>query len=167
MKLLRLFALLLVIFAISGGAMSVALADEAADGVTRQKFVELFPSDIKPAFTQSTVLKLNAIVRRSLDAINEYDEIIKEVRIAVDKAVSENVVPGLKEQAEQKIAQITVLSEVSKSALGDMMIAVKKLRHSDELFNRAILAGMIDFVEDVEREISAQQAKLEKMLNGA
>ena len=166
MKLLRLFALLLLIFTVSGGAMSVVIADdEAVDGVTRQKFVELFPSDLKPAFTQNTVVKLNAIVRRSLDAINEYDEIIKDVRVAVDKVVTENAVPDLKEQAGQKVAQITVLDQASKSALSDMMAAATELRNSDEVFNRAILAGMVDFVEDVEREIAAQQIKLTKILS--
>lgn len=163
MRLLRLFTLLWMVFAVNGSMISLAFAEEASGGVTRE-FVELFPEDLQPAFTQSTVLKLNAIVRRSLDAISEYDEIIQDVRIAVEKAVSSQAIPGLKERAQEKVAMISVLDESAKSALKDMQAAATELRNSDEVYNSALLYGMMDFVEDVEREISAEHDKLENML---
>lgn len=166
MRLLRLFTLLGMVFAVSSSMMSIAFAEESSGGVTKE-FVELFPEDLQPAFTQSTVLKLNAIVQRSLDAITEYDEIIEDVRIAVEKAVSLKEVPGLKEIAQEKVAMVSALDESAKSALKDMQAAATELRNSDEVYNSALLYGMVDFVEDVEREIAAQHNKLEKMLEAA
>ncbi len=161
MKFIRLFVLLLVTCGFTGHS---AIAEEA-DTVARKKIVELLPEDFQPAFTKETVVKLNAIVRRSFDAINEYDDNIKKIRTVVSESAKSGASKESMEMAQQKLAHVKVLNEKSKAALKDMMAAATELRNSDEIYNKAILAGMIDFVEDVEREISAQQNKLEKMLS--
>jgi len=165
MKNIQIFMTVWLAFSLNVSVATMAFAEQAK---SKQKIVELLPEDFKPAFTRETVIKLNAIVRRSYDVIDEYDAIIDDVRGAVEQAVStEMAEQETPEEAEQKIAQITTLAERSKHALSDMMAAVKKLKASDEEYNTAILAGMIDFVEDVEREISAEGVKLEEMLEAA
>lgn len=162
MKLLRLFVLLLVTCGFAGQSV---FAEEVAPAPTKE-IIELLPEDFKPAFTKETVIKLNAIVRRSFDAINEYDDNIGEVQSVVKSAKSDASEEAM-EMAKKKLAEVDVLNKQSKSALKDMMAAATELRNSDEVFNAAILAGMIDFVEDVEKEISDQYAQLEKMLSAA
>ncbi len=163
------FVSLLVVSFLVSGVFGIAVADNQtakADADSRD-FIELFPSDIKAPFTQKTVTKLNAIVRRSYDAINEYDDIVDGVRVSVNKAASPEAVPGLKARAEEKVAKIYELDEASKSALADMMAAAKELRSSDELFNNAILEGMIQFVEEVENEIGSERVALDSKLESA
>lgn len=46
-------------------------------------------------------------------------------------------------------------------ALTDIAAAAARLEASDEVYNAAILAGMVDFVTDVDREISAALAGLD------
>jgi len=64
--------------------------------------------------------------------------------------------------AQEEIAQIDALSKRSQLALDDMTSAVKTLKASGEFYNATILAGMVTFVEDVEREVSAKSAMLMK-----
>lgn len=142
-----------------------ASAQKDTNSIARQQIVELLPEDFRPAFTRETVIKLNAIVRRSFDAINEYDNEIKDIRNSVAEAANSGATTASKMAAKAKMSTITSLEQRSKAALTDMKAAEKELRASDEHYNAAILAGMIDFVEDVEREISAQTSKLQNQLN--
>ena len=118
---------------------------------------ELTAENFHPAFTKSTVIKLNAIVSRSLDVINEYDSIIGSAK------------SNSSEMTEQDTAvqfeRLRELSVLSKLILADMLVAEKELKASDEVYNSAILAGMKDFVSDVEREVSAQSDKFTQLLS--
>lgn len=135
------------------------------EGNADREFIELSPSDIKPPFTQKTVLKLNAIVRLSYDAINEFDRILEETRSTISDVANsnDNTVTSTK-NAQQKVKKIHELDQVSKSALEDIMSAANKLRNSDEEYNNAILEGMIQFVEEVEKEISQEKTHLDTLL---
>ncbi|GAB2188809.1 hypothetical protein MAH1_04160 [Sessilibacter sp. MAH1] len=157
MKYLRLFILALVASTFIGNTVS---AEELQSTVAKKEIVELLPEDFKPAFTRETVIKLNAIVKRSFDAINDYDDSIREVRAVVADAMKPDATDDAKQIAMKKISHINDLMQASKSALMDMKAAEVELRNSGEEYNSAILAGMIDFVEDVAREISAQEKNL-------
>lgn len=150
--------MVLIAFFVNAGMMSSAYADAVQKTEAGKEIVELQPRDFKPAFTRDTVIKLNEIVRRSHAVISQYDEIVKGIRASVKAASPE---------AKGKVSQIGALAKESKVALSDMMDAVKVLKASGEEYNSAILAGMIDFVQDVEREVSAQQVTLEKILSAA
>lgn len=167
MKFFRFLSLLAISLVLSAGVISSAFAENSAGQEEEREFIELFPSDIKAPFTQKTVTKLNAIVRRSYNAINEYDDIVDDIRVSVNKAASDEAVPGLKQRAEEKLEKIYLLDEASKNALSDIMAAAKELRSSDEEFNNAILEGMIEFVEDVEKEIGEERAMLNSKLQSA
>lgn len=167
MKFIKFLSSLALLLVLSFGLVGGAVADNASGKVEERDFIELFPTDIRVPFTQKTVTKLNAIVRRSYNAINEYDEVVDDIRVTVKKAASDEAVPGLKQRAEEKLQKIYVLDEASKSALIDMKTAAKELRSSDEEFNNAILEGMIDFVKDVEREIRVERVTLDEALKSA
>lgn len=167
MKFIKFLSSLALLLVLSFGLVGGAVADNASGTVEERDFIELFPTDIRVPFTQKTVTKLNAIVRRSYNAINEYDEVVDDIRVTVKKAASDEAVPGLKQRAEEKLQKIYVLDEASKSALIDMKTAAKELRSSDEEFNNAILEGMIDFVKDVEREIRVERVTLDEALKSA
>lgn len=167
MNFFRFLSSLAVLVVLSVGMVSSAFAESSSGKVEEREFIELFPSDIRVPFTQETVTKLNAIVRRSYDAINEYDDVVDDVRVSVNKAASDEAVPGLKQRAEEKLGKIILLDKISKNALTDIMAAAQELRSSDEEFNNAILEGMIDFVKDVEREIRVERVTLDKALESA
>ncbi len=167
MNIFKISSMLLLAIAACTGVGNMALADQSASQTDEREFIELFPSDIKAPFTQETVTKLNEIVRRSYDAINEYDDVIEGIRVSVKKASSKQTVPGLKQRAEEKVEKIYSLDEASKTALTDMVLAAKELRGSDEVYNAAILEGMMQFVEEVEREISTERNHLDNLLESA
>lgn len=120
----------------------------------------LLPVDFKPAFTRSTVIKLNEIVKRSYSVINEYDDLIKTQQIRhMDEpliTVSSNVMQP-KKLDETKIK---ALQNRAYTAHQDMQRAVTQLRSSDEYYNKAVLAGMQNFVKDVNIEVNQYQGML-------
>ncbi|MCY7294899.1 hypothetical protein [Alteromonas sp. a30] len=130
--------------------------------LSQQELVELYPTDFKPAFTRDTVIKLNAIVHRSYDVINTYDAIIADVKRSIKHTESNN---KLTPEAKAQLTRITKLADESKKILADMKVAIDELNASKEDYNPAILAGMLDFVQDVEREIAKQEKKMAAMLN--
>jgi len=130
--------------------ISLLLVFNAMSCLSRENF--------HPAFTKNTVLKLNAIVSKSLDVINEYDSVMGQVRRVKKTPIEE-------QNLSNEIERINQLSSQSKQILSEMLLAEKVLKDSDEVFNRAILAGMVDFVSDVEREVTAQSQLLSQSLS--
>jgi hypothetical protein len=131
---------------------------------SQQKFVELLPKDFKPAFTRETVIKLNAIVRRSYNVINEYDAVIEKTYSSVMQISKSEADQQKITETKQQVSVIQNLEQRSSVALSDMMSAVGVLKRSGEEHNKAILAGMIDFVKDVNQEISKKNAKMNSLL---
>lgn len=123
----------------------------------KENLVEIVPSDFQPTFTKHTVIKLNAIVSRSLEVINEYDKIINDVR---ERAESQPKTSEEKMLVEKEVARIADLSVRSKLVLDELLKAEKALKASGEVYNRTIFAGMMIFVENVEQEISEQSDAL-------
>jgi uncharacterized membrane protein len=133
----------------------------------QQQFVELLPKDFKPAFSRETVIKLNAIVRRSYDVINEYDAIIERTYNNVMQASKSELNQQHQADTKQQILVIRNLEHRSNLALSDMMSAVEILKKSGEEHNKAILAGMVNFVKDVNKEVSKKNAEINQLLNDA
>jgi hypothetical protein len=128
-----------------------------------QEIVELQPEDFKPAFTEETVLKLNAIVRKSLEVIREYTNNIKNIRATIEQATQASASDEAKSIAQKNVDTLGKLSKRSKDALAEMTTAATELKNSDELFNPTLLHGMVDFVEDVEREITSEYNELSSL----
>ncbi len=128
------------------------------------EFAEITPDELRPAFTRETVLKLNAIVQRSLDAVNEYDLVIDDIRAAVNAAAAEGAADAARGAAAEAITTLSGLHARSKAALEDMNAAVAALEAGDEIYNETLLAGMVLFVEDVEGEIRGEAETLSATL---
>ena len=153
--------LLISLLTISLFIYSTASAEKAKVEQPNQNIVELRPGDFKPTFTKETVIKLNAIVSRSLDIINEYDAVIENTQPTM-QLLKTNA--GNKLLA-QKSLKISALSKRSKENLLAMQKAEKQLKSSNEEYNSVVFAGMMTFVQDVERETSAKSEKLIEMLH--
>jgi hypothetical protein len=162
MKAYKRLAKALTVVSLLITASNVTLADNTNN---KQQFVELLPKDFRPAFTKETVIKLNAIVRRSYDVINEYDAIIEQTYNSAMQASKVKTNTQYQTDAQQKLSKVKQLQQRSGLALSDMMSAVEVLRKSGEEHNKAVLAGMINFVKDVDQEISRKNAEIDTLLN--
>ncbi|MFM9852356.1 MAG: hypothetical protein ACKVOJ_06060, partial [Sphingomonadaceae bacterium] len=92
----------------------------------------------KPPFEEATVLKLNAIVRRSKDTIDALDK-ARRAKIVLDK-------PAL-----------TKMASDAEAARIDFEAAAVELRKSEVYYDKPILAGMAKFVSDVETELKEER----------
>ncbi len=106
--------------------------------------------DLSSPFTRETVLVLNAIVSRSLSAIE-----------AFDKARREPDCSDRLDNRATRLAKYEDLSEQAHQARIDLVAAGKRLRESGEYYNEAIFAGMLDFVKSVDVEIRQEINKLQ------
>jgi hypothetical protein len=155
---------LLVACGQSGDAERVAqkeVPDEAASaapsGGARPAFVELGPDELASPFSTDTVLKLNAIVQRSLETIQAYDKEFRAIRAAIGKAAAGDAVQADRAAAQAALARLEELSAAAASAHTDMNDAVEQLKGSGEKYNDALLAGMVDFVAKVDAEINQEK----------
>ena len=105
------------------------------------RFVEQELEDIESPFTRETVLALNAIVERSLSAINEFDDARKQAEATSTQG-----------QAEL-LAVYQAISERAALARRDMAGEGNRMLNSGEQYNQAIFAAMVHFVEQVDDEV--------------
>ena len=129
------------------------ITDKKADITEAQssnpEIIEILPEDFQPAFTRDTVIKLNAIVKRSYAVIEAFDTFRSELYDS-EQGGKENVKTKL---TDNQTLAINALELHSHFALNDMQEAVKELKTSNEHYNIAVLAGMVMFVEAVDREV--------------
>ena len=129
-----------------------------------EAFAEVTLDEMHPMFTRETVIKLNAIVQRSLDTVKMYDKSIKDIRGSIDAATMDGATAEAREKAVADIAKLEEWRMATKLAKEDMDAAVEELKASDEVYNENILAGMTIFVDKVEKEIREEHEKLSKMI---
>ncbi len=137
---------------ISMFALSLLLSacQKADERVSNEAFangsalVEINLKDIKPAFTRNTVLELNAVVSKQLEVIDEFDRIKSETATTnlVDQRTSKNY--------ELKISDLSERADENREALLEIKTRLDSI---GENYNRATLAGMLNFVTDVKSEI--------------
>jgi len=123
-------------------------------------------NELKPAFTEKTVLKLNAIVRRSLDAVNDYDSKIEAIRADVDAAVAADATQAMKAKAQAGLDVVDGYHDVTVKSLADLKAEGEALDARGEYYNKTIFAGMVTFVEHVENEFRSEHQKLADRLAG-
>jgi hypothetical protein len=143
-------------------------AQEAPRGAIEGREFSAIESDaMHPAFTEVTVIKLNAIVRRSLDTANEFTGSVRAIRASVDAATTESASDEDAAEARGNLRQIGRWHEEARAAQADMTAAAEELRASDEIYNEEILTGMIKYVDDVERMLRQEQQNLSYKLGEA
>ena len=120
------------------------------------------PSDRPPAFSRATVVRLNGIVQRSLDTIEEFDR--GRPLAADERAGSDADEAGSPLAGRARLAWLEALDARAKSAREDMAIAAATLRSSGEAYNATLLAGMVKFVDRVAEEIAEAAATLRSEL---
>lgn len=145
--------------------VDVANPQTSAAATSAPQFVELGPDQFDAPFRKETVLKLNAIVARSLSAITEYDGAIPGIRAAVDAAIAGKASAEARADARIGVARIEGLAGEAKSARDDLRAAEAALKASGEKYNDEILAGMIIFVEKVDDELRSAAAELKTRLD--
>lgn len=129
-----------------------------------QQFVELGLDGLSSPFTKETVLKLNAIVGRSLTAVKEYDGVIARIQASVGAAAIEGASGETYAEALKGLTTIRTLSAEASLARDDLRAAEDELKSSGENYNEAILAGMIVFVAKVDDELRRATENLESKL---
>ncbi|TDF36609.1 hypothetical protein EYS14_17975 [Alteromonadaceae bacterium M269] len=164
MRIPQLILKVLISLSLSMTLTSIAVAETEKEKQEHQKFIELLPKDFRPAFTRETVIKLNAIVRRSYDVINQYDSVIAKTYSDAMQASGKEATVQFKSEAKKQVSEIAQLEQRSDAALSDMMDAVKVLKKSGEEYNEAVLAGMVNFVKDVNEEITKKNTELNTLI---
>lgn len=133
--------------------------------VKGRQVAEVTLDEIKPAFTEKTVLKLNAIVRRSLNAATQYTKSVKSIRKSVDLAATAGATAADRKAAQDGIDKLKGLYGDAVAAQTDMDAAVAELQASDESYSKELLAGMVKYVNDVEESLSNEIDTLTAKLN--
>lgn len=136
----------------------VEAAPEGSRGaIEGREFSAIEIDAMRPAFEKDTVIKLNAIVRRSLDTANAYTAEIRAIRAAVAASArdAEN-----KAAAQAGLEKLDAWHTEALSAQQEMNAAVAALEESGEEYSEEILAGMVQYVNDVERLLREEIAAL-------
>ena len=138
----------------------VEAAPEGSRGaIDGREFSAIEIDAMRPAFEKDTVIKLNAIVRRSLDTANAYTAEIRAIRAAV-AADADGADAETKAAAQDGLEKLDAWYAEALSAQHDMNGAVAELEESGEDYSEEILAGMVQYVNDVERLLREEIAAL-------
>lgn len=133
------------------GSESKAAIENAAEGSNSDGMKDFETQELLSSpFTKERVIMLNAIVRKSLDIINEYDDVRRAFE-KTDNASSADFQSKLKEFSKKALAVRNEMDE-----------AKKDLVSSGEKYNEAIFAGMVKFVVDVDNELRNKIETMEK-----
>ena len=138
-----------------------------ARAAEEREFTAIELDAMRPAFAEDTVIKLNAIVRRSLNTANEFTSSVRAIRASVNAAAGEQATEAMKAEALRGIDQINGWHNRALNAQTDMDTAVGELKASSEIYNEEILAGMVKYVNDVERMLRDEGQALSDRLDAA
>jgi hypothetical protein len=135
--------------------------------VQGREVAEVTLDEIKPAFSEATVLVLNAIVRRSLRAAGQYTRSIKSVRATVAAAEQPDATVAERDAARTALAQLRTLHEHAVAARVDMDAAATKLEASTERYSEELLAGMLQYTVAVETSLAKEIRRLDSTQHSA
>lgn len=104
------------------------------------------PEGYKPPFTQETVTKLNAIMRRSIDTLDEFDRLNDQLTNARESSDSARVA-----ELSKRIGE---LEQQALAAKTDFLAEKAALIAREEYYDKSLLAAMEYYVEQAPLEIS-------------
>lgn len=131
-----------------------------APAPVREQFVEQGPDQLSSPFTKTTVLRLNAIVRKSKDIIDRFDRDIPGIRASVAAGARRGAAPAARARAQTQLGALAALSERARVNLAEMKRAEHRVRTSGEKFNDTILSAMVAFCIDVDSELRTEHRDL-------
>jgi hypothetical protein len=108
------------------------------------------PEGYQPPFTQETVTKLNAIMRRSIDVLDEFDRLTVDLAQARESNDSARVA-----EIDQRFGE---LEQQALNAKTDFLAEKAALIARKEYYDKSYLAAMEYFVEQAPIEISETRA---------
>lgn len=126
----------------------------------REKFVEQGAADVGSPFTKPTVLKLNAIVRKSKNIIDRFDHDVPAIRAAVAAGAKPGAAKAARARATTSLDALATLSERARINLAEMKRAERGVRTSGEKYNDTILSAMVAFCVDVDTELRTEHRQL-------
>ncbi len=138
----------------AAAAPEMDAADQLAANARKSLLENTGDDRAKPAFTKETVIKLNAIVRRSLDAMDTFDDLVPELASAKASGDSARAAAITKQMGELEATTIAARAEFATEK--EALLARK------EEHNKIVLDAMEQFVVEAPGEIAeaiAQQAK--------
>ena len=153
-------ALSTLLMSMSVQAQTTAKAEPLPGRIENRQFGAVEVEQMQPFFTQDTVLKLNAIVRRSLTVADIYAEQIKDIRLSVATAAKDEANKDELKLAISAVEKVNGWHSAVSAAMKDIDAAAKALRASDETFNENLLAGMIAYCHNVEAALKRESTNL-------
>lgn len=108
----------------------------------------------KPSFEAETLLRLNAIMRRTKATIDKYDQIRPGIEklVADAKAAPSDAAKAAK--ARKGLEEIRVLQADAIASRKDLAAEGQKLVDSKQYYDQVIFSGMATFVTRVENEFA-------------
>jgi hypothetical protein len=107
----------------------------------------------KSDFPGKLVLRLNAIVRMSYDAIERYDKERKTIATTVAAAKGTKADSPAMQKAEASIAEVQKLQEIVRDSKSQISAEGIKLLNSGQYYNIGVFGGMTLFIDKVEKEL--------------
>ena len=150
--------------AVATGAVAQT-APPARPEPVREQYVEMGIDQLSSPFTTPTVLKLNAIVAKSKVIIDRFDAVIPSVRASVAAGAARDATPAARQQATVRLDDLVALCTRAHANLAAMMLAKRELDDRGEKYNATILAGMVQFVTDVDDELGVEHRELAAKLD--
>ncbi len=141
-------------------ARAIDKAIEQTVAVDRSRQAIYGENEARSPFVGDRVFKLNAIVQRSLDAVNAYDASVSTIRATVDSAVAPAADAKARAAGAEAVADIDRLCAQSMSAHANLKTAEAEMKAANEYYNEAIFAGMLKFAAEVESELCEEKAAL-------
>ena len=149
--------------------LATAAAPTNADSSNLKPGDPLSPLDkdgsAKSAFDNVTVLRLNAIVQRSKDMIDEFDKVAPEMRASVDAAKGKAANSPETQKARTSLTRLGEMHTITQAAKTDLAAEGQKLADSQKYYDVVVFSGMVTFVQKVEGELSDEIKDLNAKLN--
>jgi hypothetical protein len=117
----------------------------------------------KPSFPNGEVVRLNAIVQRSKDAIDEFDKQWTDDQAVVSAAKSAPADASLKAKAAAVYADLGNLHKRALAAKADLAAEEDKLKAAGQYYDTVIYSGMALFVGKVEAELAEAPKELDRL----
>lgn len=112
---------------------------------------------VKSSFPPGAVLRLNAIVSRSKDAIDRFDKLRPGMQAAIDAAKAAPANTATMAKAKAAIAELDALHGEAAAAKAALADEGNELLKTGRYYDNVIFSGMSMFVSKVEDELADEK----------
>lgn len=108
----------------------------------------------KRSFEPETLMRLNAIMRRTKATIDEYDQVRPGIEKIVGEAIAAPDDASKKAKAAKALDDVLALQADALAARKDLEVEGQKLVDSGQYYDQVVFSGMATFVTRVETEFA-------------